>query len=129
MRDYPGFSAANLSSAIDLLTNVYWPSNHDFLQNHLNQTNTHYWANWDLCNMASALSIGIVADDSTIYNYALDYFHTGIGNGQIDRFLWVNYTDGTSQLQEVRSLLLYGSSDSQAENCSLVEIRVTRCWT
>jgi hypothetical protein len=102
MRDYAGFTEENLAAATRLLKDVYWPSSREFLMNHLNQSSTHYWANWDLCNMASALSIGIVADDHDIYNFALDYFYSGVGMGSIDNLFWKVYDDeGLAQLEEV----------------------------
>lgn len=101
MRSYGGFSSSNLTSAISMLKSVVWPSNQAFLLYHLNQTTTHYWANWDLCNLASAISIGIVADDSEIYQFAIDYFLNGDGEGAIDHWLWKTYSDDTAQIEEV----------------------------
>ncbi|OCF32022.1 hypothetical protein I317_07780 [Kwoniella heveanensis CBS 569] len=100
MRDYEGLTADNLAAAIGTLKNVFLPTSKLFLSSHWGNSVTHYWANWDLCNMAAVLSIGIVADDLEVYNYALDYFYNGKGMGAIHNFLWVTYPDGTAQLEE-----------------------------
>jgi len=105
LRDYTDW--AGFSAATDLLLNVFYPMNLDFLTNHNGANITHYWANWDLCNMASALAIGVVADNQTIFDDAINYFYTGAGEGSIDHLVWVQYNATTSgdndllgQLQE-----------------------------
>lgn len=83
-----------------LLRNVFYPMNHDFLVRHNDAAIDHYWANWDLCNIASMMSIGIFTDNTTMYNEALTYFKTGGGNGAINKAIWKVYDDGTAQVQE-----------------------------
>lgn len=51
LRDFSGFTAANMQAMIDLLVNVFYPMNHRFLIEHNDAAVDHYWANWDLCNM------------------------------------------------------------------------------
>lgn len=34
----------------------------------------HYWLNWDLAQMTSILSIGILCDDNVLINQAIVYF-------------------------------------------------------
>ena len=48
------------------------------------------------------MSIGVLADNQTMYDEALDYFYNGGGNGAINKTIWVLYDDGTGQVQEVR---------------------------
>lgn len=43
----------------------------------------NYWANWDLCNMAASVAIGIFCDRRDIYDRALEYYKYGGGNGSI----------------------------------------------
>lgn len=105
MRDYAGMSSQNLTSAINLLINVFWPLNKDFLDRH-NGFPHHYWANWDLPQIASGLSIGVLADDPSIYNFALDYFFNGIGQGSIHNLFWKVYDEGLAQCQEVSLTLI-----------------------
>ena len=47
------------------------------------------------------MSIGVLSDNQTMFNEAVDYFYTGGGNGAINKTIWVLYNDGTGQLQEV----------------------------
>ncbi|WP_168801444.1 RICIN domain-containing protein [Glycomyces buryatensis] len=78
-----GASGFNLGAFQDMMTSIFLPMNNSFLTNHNDACITNYWANWDLCNMASKLAIGIICDDSSIINQAVDYFWNGEGNGSI----------------------------------------------
>lgn len=98
MRGYPGWSG--FARSRDLLRNVFYPMNHDFLAGHNGACISHYWANWDLVNMASMLAIGILADDRAIYDEAVAYFKTGAGNGSIDKVVWYLHPGGLGQWQE-----------------------------
>ncbi|MBO1330914.1 alginate lyase family protein [Streptomyces sp. VRA16 Mangrove soil] len=101
MRDYDGF---DLAAAQELLGSVFYPMNNDFLTHHNGACITHYWANWDLCNMASVLAIGILNEDSAKYDQAVTYFKSGAGNGSIAHAVPFLYTDsdgyGLGQWQE-----------------------------
>ncbi|WP_405846770.1 alginate lyase family protein [Streptomyces sp. NBC_01518] len=90
MRDYSGF---DLAAAQELMANVFYPMNNSFLTNHNDACITNYWANWDLCNMASVLAIGILNDDSAKYDQAVTYFKSGAGNGSIAHAVPYLYTD------------------------------------
>ncbi|MCH4565696.1 alginate lyase family protein, partial [Halomonas sp. EGI 63088] len=87
MRDYPGFEFERFK---DYLLNVfYYPLVERFLYgnsfglDHNDACITNYLANWDLCNMAAMIAIGILCDNREIYNKAIAYFKTGGGNGCI----------------------------------------------
>ena len=41
------------------------------------------------------MSAGILADNQTMFNEALNYFYNGAGNGAIKKTVWVLYDDGT----------------------------------
>ena len=90
MRDYSGF---HLAAAQQMLANVFYPLNNSFLTNHNDACITNYWANWDLCNMASILAIGILNEDSAKYDQAVTYFKSGAGNGSIAHAVPYLYTD------------------------------------
>ncbi|WP_406119623.1 alginate lyase family protein [Streptomyces sp. NBC_00989] len=90
MRDYSGF---NLAAAQTMLANVFYPLNNSFLTNHNDACITNYWANWDLCNMAAILAIGILNEDSAKYDQAVTYFKSGAGNGSIAHAVPYLYTD------------------------------------
>ncbi|MFG3340719.1 RICIN domain-containing protein [Glycomyces sp. NPDC048151] len=80
VRDAPGFELGRFQQ---MMTTVFYELNADFLVRHNNTCDTHYWANWDLCNMASMLAIGILCDDQAKIDTAVDYFHNGAGAGSI----------------------------------------------
>ncbi|KAG6365886.1 hypothetical protein INS49_000062 [Diaporthe citri] len=49
----------------------------DFLDHH-NDKQDFYYANWDLCNIASLMAIAIFNDNKTMYDYAVNYFKDGL---------------------------------------------------
>ncbi|MFF6986397.1 alginate lyase family protein [Streptomyces sp. NPDC010273] len=90
MRDYSGF---DLAAAQKLMANVFYPMNNSFLTQHNDACITNYWANWDLCTMASVLAIGILNEDSAKYDQAVRYFRSGAGNGSLAHAVPYLYTD------------------------------------
>ena len=97
IRDYPGFDLARFQ---DMLLNHFYPMNHDFLNRETNCIG-HYWANWDLCSMASIMAIGILRDDRAMFDETVDYFHNGAGNGSLANAIPYVYNDvGLAQWQE-----------------------------
>ena len=97
MRDHPSFHKEDME---ELLLDVFYPMNEDFLTNHNGAHIGNYWANWDLCNIAAMLSIGIFTDREDIYNRALTYYKTGLGNGSLYNAMPYVFEDGTVQWQE-----------------------------
>ncbi|MFC3491387.1 alginate lyase family protein [Glycomyces rhizosphaerae] len=97
VRDVSGF---DLGGFQDMMTSIFLPMNESFLTNHNDACITNYWANWDLCNMASKLAIGIICDDATITDQAIDYFWNGEGNGSIGNAVPFVYDGGLAQWQE-----------------------------
>lgn len=97
MRNHPSF---DVDAMKELLLNVFYPMNDAFLKNHNDAHIGNYWANWDLCNIASMMSIGIFCDRENIYNQALTYYKTGLGNGSLYNTMPYVYEDGTAQWQE-----------------------------
>lgn len=89
MRDYSGWNAADLAKFKKWMLDVFYPVNYDFLQTHYNTCSSHYWANWDLCNLASIMSIAVLNDDVEKYTYVINYLMKGVGNGQLVKA--VNY--------------------------------------
>lgn len=87
MRDYEGFELEKMQ---DMLMNVFYkPLNERFLYSsekggdHNDAHVMNYWANWDLCNLASAAAIGVFCDRRDIYERALNYYKFGAGNGSV----------------------------------------------
>jgi autotransporter-associated beta strand protein len=99
MRMYSGWTATDLNRFKNWMLTVFYSMNKDFLTNHNGSCISHYWANWDLCNLASMLSIGVLCDRRDIYDDAINYYKTGAGNGAIQKM--VPYVHGElAQYQE-----------------------------
>jgi hypothetical protein len=97
MRDYPGFDLARFQG---MLLNHFYPMNRHFMYRETNCWG-HYWANWDLCTMASIMAIGILCDDQAKFDETVDYFHNGEGNGSLANAIPFVYDDvGLAQWQE-----------------------------
>ncbi|MFF4500887.1 alginate lyase family protein [Streptomyces sp. NPDC001401] len=90
MRGYAGFDLAAFQK---MMVNVFYPLNNSFLTSHNDACITNYWANWDLCNMASIMAIGILTDNAAKYDQAVSYFKSGAGNGSIAHAVPYLYTD------------------------------------
>lgn len=87
MRDYEGFELERMQDMLYLV--CYKSISERFLysseygKDHNDAHIMNYWANWDLCNMAFAISLGVLCDRRDIYNRATEYYKNGAGNGSI----------------------------------------------
>jgi hypothetical protein len=100
LRTSEHWPAQNFDRFKAMMLRVFYPMNHDFLARHNGAKIDHYWANWDLANMASMIAIGILADRRDIYDEAVEYFKHGQGNGAIEHVVWKIYPGGLGQTQE-----------------------------
>jgi hypothetical protein len=100
LRTYPDWSSSDFARFQNMLEVDIYPSCHDFLVRHDGLPITHYWANWDLCNMISILSIGVLCDDRPKFDEAIEYFKHGKGNGSIEHAIPYLYKNGLAQWQE-----------------------------
>jgi hypothetical protein len=100
MRTYSGWSITDFNRFKNMMLTVFYPLNDRFLKEHNDACITNYWANWDLCNMASILAIGVLCDDQVKYNQAIDYFKNGAGNGSINHAVWMVHSSTRGQWQE-----------------------------
>jgi hypothetical protein len=100
VRGYAGWAAADFARFQTMMRAVFYPMNHDFLTRHNGACISHYWANWDLCNMDSMLAIGVLLDDRAIYDEAVDYFENGAGNGAIEKAVFYVHPGHLGQWQE-----------------------------
>lgn len=101
MRDYSGWAPEDFKAYQQWMLTVFYPKNHSFLTTHNGSCIDHYWANWDLGNLASVMAIGILTDNRTLYNEAVNYFQRGAGNGNIRKAIYYVHKDqGLAQLQE-----------------------------
>jgi len=97
LRGYPGFELDRFKA---MLLNLFYPLNDQFLTKHNGGCITNYWANWDLCSMASVLAIGIVCDDQAKIDQAVTYFKNGAGNGAVLNVVPLLHPGGLGQWQE-----------------------------
>lgn len=100
MRSYSGWTATDFAAFQSMMLNIFYPINVDFLNRHNNTDITHYWANWDLCNMASIMAIGVLCDDHTLFDQAANYFIDGAGNGAIAQAVYYLHPGYLGQWQE-----------------------------
>ena len=97
LREWSGWKG--LDAAVDMLVNIFYSMNHEFTTEHLGMPDDHYWANWDLANIASMMAIGVVADNHDIWNEAIEYFKHGNGMGAIENAIWKLHTaNGTRKI-------------------------------
>ncbi|HEY4787089.1 MAG TPA: alginate lyase family protein [Bacteroidales bacterium] len=101
LRDYSGWAPADFANYQQWMLKVFYPGALAFLQNHDGCNTKFIWGNWDLCSMAAVMSIGILTDNRSMYNYVINYFQHGTGNGNIFNLIPVVYNDqGLAQWQE-----------------------------
>lgn len=85
MRNYPSWTTNDFNKFKKWMLDVFYPINKDFLDTHRGTCSTHYWANWDLCSLASVMSIAVLNDDVPKYTFAINYLMKGVGNGQLKK--------------------------------------------
>lgn len=100
LRSYPGWSAADFERFRTMMLDVFYAMNHSFLLDHNGSCISHFWANWDLAQMASMLSIGVLTDRWDIYDEAVDYFESGRGNGAIAQTVYYVHPGNLGQWNE-----------------------------
>ncbi|MCW3610619.1 LamG-like jellyroll fold domain-containing protein [Burkholderia cenocepacia] len=100
MRTYSGWAAADFAAFQAMMVDKFYPINTDFLRRHNNTDITHYWANWDLCNIASIMAIGVLCDDHAKFDEAVNYFIGGPGNGAIAQAVYYLHPGHLGQWQE-----------------------------
>jgi hypothetical protein len=102
LRDYTGWQAADFQKYKQWMLNVFYTANYSFLAYHQNCHPQHTFSNWDLCNMASAMSIGILTDNRSIYNYVIDYYQRGKGNGNNFSTIFYVFPGADSTMAEMQ---------------------------
>jgi len=81
--------------------NNWWvggPKN--LLDTHFGANPVHMWANWDLCSMAQLMAIAVLCDDRDLYNYVINYWRTGAGNGALNQVVYHMHPGHLGQWQE-----------------------------
>ncbi|MGN6504043.1 MAG: discoidin domain-containing protein [Tepidisphaeraceae bacterium] len=100
MRNYTGWAAADFTQFKSMMTNAFLATTNQFLSTHWGAASDHYWANWDLCNIAAKMAIGVLTDSAATYNDAVNYFKSGVGNGNINNGLVFLHPGKLGQWQE-----------------------------
>jgi hypothetical protein len=86
LRDYEPFTANVLPAVVEMANNIFIPMHYRWL-NHEEPSEhniLHFFANWELCNIASAMAMGVLTDNKTVWDFAVNYFKTGDGTGAIN---------------------------------------------
>ena len=97
VRDHEDFEAERFRR---MLLDVFHPLSESFLAHHNNAVVSNYWTNWDLCNMACVLAVGIHCDDRAKVDRAVEYFKHGEGLGSIRNAIPVVHDDGLGEWLE-----------------------------
>lgn len=88
MRDYDGWAEEDFKAYQKWMIDVFYPMNKDFLVRHHGTPDGHYWANWGLCNIASVMAIGVLADRRDIYNEGIEHLQVGATNGRFSKAIY-----------------------------------------
>lgn len=100
LRIYSGWAPADFARFKTMMLTYWYPVCHDFLTRHNDTCDSHYWANWDACNIGALIGIGVLCDDQAIYDEGVEYFKNGPGSGSIGHAVYFIHPDGLGQWQE-----------------------------
>jgi autotransporter-associated beta strand protein len=101
LRIYPGWAPADFERFKTMMTTWWYPVCHNFLTNHNPPAcTTHWWANWDACNVGALIAIGVLCDNQAIYDEGVNYFQTGQGAGSMLNAVSFIHPNGLGQWQE-----------------------------
>lgn len=102
LRGYSGWAATDFANYQQWMLKVFYPANYGFLAYHMGCHPEHTWSNWDLCNMASAMAIGVLCDRRDIYNYVINYYQHGSGNGNNYKTIFYTFPGADSTMAEMQ---------------------------
>jgi hypothetical protein len=100
MRGYSGWADRDREAFRAMLLDHFYPLSSDWLVKHDGSCETHFWANWDMCNLAGMMAIGVFADRPDIYQEALSYLYAGEGNGALESMIYYVHPGNLGQFQE-----------------------------
>lgn len=97
MRDYEGWSQEDFDAYKKWMLNVFYTGNTYFLYVRNGMNPGGYWSNWGLANALSLMSIGILCDDTYIYNMGSSFIKYDMVpvNNQCKHYrhdIWWDYT-------------------------------------
>ena len=102
LRNYSGWQAADFQKYQQWMMTVFATGNQNYLAYHQGCHPEHAWSNWDLCNMASLMAIGILTDKRTLYNYVINYLQKGLENGNINRTIFYAFPSPDDYMAEMQ---------------------------
>ena len=122
MQSYSGWNATDLKNFKTWMVNVFAKKNRDFLDYHTgsNVCARHYWSNWDLVNLASYLSIGILTENDEMVNYVVNYFYTGNGNGALSNLIQGTFDDPLGSGEQIAQDQESGRDQGHAQMSAMV---------
>lgn len=100
LRLYPGWRPEDFRSFTNMLVKYCYPVCHDFLVHHSGRCETYFWANWDACNLGALIAMGVLCDNTNIFNEGVEYYKHGKGMGSISNAVPFLYPGGLGQWQE-----------------------------
>ncbi|HEU0185818.1 MAG TPA: LamG-like jellyroll fold domain-containing protein [Blastocatellia bacterium] len=100
LRIYGGWAPADFDRFKNMMLTYFYPVCNDFLVNHNGACITHYWANWDACNLAALIAIGVLCDNQAIYDEGVEYFKNGAGAGSVMNAVYFIHPGNLGQWQE-----------------------------
>ena len=95
MRTYSGWAASDFARFQSMMLNVFYPVNHRFLPSSI-----VVYSNWDLCCVASIMAIGVLCDNQSLFDEAVTYFKSGLGNGCVAQTVYYLHPGYLGQTQE-----------------------------
>jgi hypothetical protein len=116
MRNYSGWAAADFLRFQTMMTSVFYPMNSGMLTT---PSSLLVYSNWDLCALASILAIAVLCDNRTVFDAAINYFKTGLGNGGVANTVNYIHPGYLGQTQE--------SGRDQGHNTLSVMLLTTLC--
>ncbi len=97
LRDYDGWDPADFTAFQQYMRDQFYKGSSWWIGA---QNNSHYWANWTLANMDAVLAIGVLCDDQSIIDEALNHFYNGVHTGAIENAVYYVHPNGLGQWQE-----------------------------
>ena len=96
LRDYSEWQAADFQQFQNWMRQTFADVAYQFLETHGGQALSHYWANWDLAALTALYSVGVLCDDQTLVDYALNYASNGEGMGSAANAVTATHSDPNS---------------------------------
>jgi hypothetical protein len=100
LRIYPNWSSTDFAQFKSMMTTYFYPVVHNFLTTHNGACISHYWANWDICNIGALITMGVLCDDTATFNEGIQYFKNGAGSGSIANAVYYMHSPTLGQWQE-----------------------------